>query len=165
MVLRIGRVTGWLLATAVVSGCGLGTEPDVRQLSITPEAGLIAGPSGRQRFHLTARDASGVAVDTDGAEWSTLDAAIATVDDAGVARGVARGVTTVTARLGGVEASATVEVHLPAPVSAFVPGQSYFGRNDYVEYIPGELPVVLSAPHGGSLEPEEIAPRDRKSVV
>jgi N-formylglutamate amidohydrolase len=44
-------------------------------------------------------------------------------------------------------------------VDAWVPGTSYFGRRAYVEYVPGELPVVISAPHGGDLEPTEIADR------
>lgn len=39
------------------------------------------------------------------------------------------------------------------------PGQSYLGRNGYTEYLPGELPVVLSAPHGGALTPSEIPNR------
>lgn len=41
----------------------------------------------------------------------------------------------------------------------YVAGQSYFGRNDYVEYLAGDGPVILSAPHGGDLEPAEIFDR------
>ncbi len=40
-----------------------------------------------------------------------------------------------------------------------VPGQSYFGRSNYIEYIPGNLPLIVSAPHGGSLTPAEIPDR------
>lgn len=49
----------------------------------------------------------------------------------------------------------------PPPVVpvTYVPGQSYFGRNDYIEYIAGNAPVILSAPHGGSLTPTSIADR------
>jgi hypothetical protein len=43
----------------------------------------------------------------------------------------------------------------------YTPGQSYYGRNNYVEYIAGNAPVILSAPHGGHLTPGEIP--DRKS--
>jgi hypothetical protein len=39
------------------------------------------------------------------------------------------------------------------------PGQAYFGRNRYVEYIAGSLPIVLSAPHGGRERPEELPDR------
>ena len=38
----------------------------------------------------------------------------------------------------------------------YVPGTSYFGDNDYVEYIAGNLPVIFSAPHGGTLAPAGI---------
>ena len=34
-----------------------------------------------------------------------------------------------------------------------------FGRNQYVEYIPGDLPVIISAPHGGREKPEDIPDR------
>ncbi len=46
----------------------------------------------------------------------------------------------------------------PAPVT-YVAGQSYFGRNGYVEYIAGNSPVILSAPHGGALTPSSIPDR------
>jgi hypothetical protein len=41
----------------------------------------------------------------------------------------------------------------------FVPGTSYFGDNDYVEYIAGNLPVIFSAPHGGTLTPSGMPAR------
>jgi len=41
----------------------------------------------------------------------------------------------------------------------YVPGTSYFGRSNYVEYIAGDLPVIFSAPHGGALTPSEIPDR------
>lgn len=41
----------------------------------------------------------------------------------------------------------------------YVPGQSYFGRNGYIEYVAGDAPVILTAPHGGSLTPAEIPDR------
>ena len=43
--------------------------------------------------------------------------------------------------------------------SADVPGDSYFGDNSYVEYIAGDLPIILSAPHGGLLKPADIPDR------
>ncbi len=43
----------------------------------------------------------------------------------------------------------------------YTPGQSYYGRNSYVEYMAGNAPVIFSAPHGGSLTPAEIP--DRKA--
>lgn len=44
----------------------------------------------------------------------------------------------------------------PGPYTA---GRSYFGRNEYVEYVAGNAPVVLTAPHGGALVPAEIPDR------
>jgi N-formylglutamate amidohydrolase len=42
---------------------------------------------------------------------------------------------------------------------AYVPGTSYFGRANYIEYVAGNLPLILSVPHGGTLEPAEIPDR------
>lgn len=39
------------------------------------------------------------------------------------------------------------------------------GRQAYVEYIAGNIPVIVSAPHGGTLEPAEIAPRQAGTQV
>jgi len=41
----------------------------------------------------------------------------------------------------------------------YVPGESYFGRNRYSEYIPGDRPLAISVPHGGELKPAEIPDR------
>lgn len=41
----------------------------------------------------------------------------------------------------------------------YFPGVSYFGRNSYIEYIAGNAPIILSAPHGGALAPSSIADR------
>lgn len=40
-----------------------------------------------------------------------------------------------------------------------VPGNSVFGRQNYIEYVPGNLPLVIAVPHGGLLKPEEITDR------
>jgi autotransporter-associated beta strand protein len=41
----------------------------------------------------------------------------------------------------------------------FIPGQTYFGRSNYIEYIAGDLPFIVSAPHGGTLMPDELPDR------
>ncbi|MCF6313901.1 MAG: DUF2071 domain-containing protein [Verrucomicrobiales bacterium] len=46
---------------------------------------------------------------------------------------------------------------------ALTPGRSVFGANQYIEYIPGDFPLIISAPHGGRLKPASIP--DRKKGV
>jgi hypothetical protein len=41
----------------------------------------------------------------------------------------------------------------------YTPGTSYFGRNRYIEYIAGNMPVIISAPHGGTIAPSGMKNR------
>ncbi len=41
------------------------------------------------------------------------------------------------------------------------PGQSMFGTRQYVEYIRGDLPLVVAAPHGGRETPDDIPDRTK----
>jgi N-formylglutamate amidohydrolase len=45
-----------------------------------------------------------------------------------------------------------------------VPGQSYFGTNRHIEYLAGDLPIVLTVPHGGRAAPEHL-PKRTKGVL
>ncbi len=47
--------------------------------------------------------------------------------------------------------------------AAAVTVESRFGTERYVEYIPGDLPIVFTSPHGGTLRPESVP--DRKEGV
>ena len=38
-------------------------------------------------------------------------------------------------------------------------GQTYQGRNGYTTYYPGNIPLILSIPHGGDITPSEISNR------
>ncbi len=38
-------------------------------------------------------------------------------------------------------------------------GETYFGRNGYITYYPGNIPIILSIPHGGDITPLEIPDR------
>ena len=43
--------------------------------------------------------------------------------------------------------------------SLLIPGKSYYGNNNYIQYVYGTLPIVLSAPHGGYDKPDVIKDR------
>lgn len=47
----------------------------------------------------------------------------------------------------------------------FESGETYFGANDFIEYRAGNLPIILSAPHGGELRPDEIPDRDCSGCI
>ena len=44
-------------------------------------------------------------------------------------------------------------------------GNIYYGRNKYVEFHPGSLPIIVSAPHGGDMVPMEIPDRTYGTTV
>lgn len=41
----------------------------------------------------------------------------------------------------------------------YTPGVSYYGSDRYTEYVPGNLPLIFTAPHGGDLSPSTIPDR------
>lgn len=47
----------------------------------------------------------------------------------------------------------------------FIPGNTYIDATGYVEYRAGNLPIVISAPHGGYLEPSTIPDRSCTGCV
>lgn len=65
-----------------------------------------------------------------------------------------------------VGCSGAPSVVAPPPPPATLPvGVPIFGRQDYVEYVPGDLAVVISVPHGGALTPAEIPDRTMGTTV
>ncbi len=57
-------------------------------------------------------------------------------------------------------ASFTFILYISVFSQTYTAGETYFGDNDYIEYKAGNLPTVISAPHGGSLTPVQIPDRD-----
>ena len=143
-----------------LAGCGdqTGVEPQVSRVLVSPARALLVGVGDGMSFSVTTLGPDGEPVDAQ-VTWSTGDPAIATVSTRGFVTSVAAGVTGVTATAGGASATAELEVYVRERITRYTPGASYFGRNGYVEYIPGTLPVVLAATHGGLLDPAEIPDR------
>jgi N-formylglutamate amidohydrolase len=44
-------------------------------------------------------------------------------------------------------------------------GATYFARNDFAEYVAGGLPIIITAGHGGNLQPSQIPDRTYGSTV
>jgi predicted enzyme related to lactoylglutathione lyase len=81
----------------------------------------------------------------------------------GTRRGLALGVALLLGGLaitcGGGSPTAPTSTGGAAGACAYVPGAPCFGRLNYVEYVPGDLPLVISVPHGGALAPSTIPDR------
>lgn len=56
-------------------------------------------------------------------------------------------------------ASAQSEAPAAKTPPTFEVGRTYSGKNGYVEYFPGDAPIILTAPHGGDLAPDSIPDR------
>ncbi|MFO7769598.1 MAG: hypothetical protein R6W82_11675 [bacterium] len=52
-----------------------------------------------------------------------------------------------------------------APAPEYVAGETYYGTYEYIEYLPGDLPLIITAPHGGYLQPPEIPDRSGAGIV
>ncbi len=158
-ILRSSLATAF--AVTLTLACGGGdspTEPTVATVDIVPDAMLLVGVGDGASYSAIARDANGMFV-SGTPQWAIDNTAVATIDGNGFASSLATGLATVTATIGGVSGTAQLEVYVPRRILEYRPGQPYYGRKDYVEYIPGELPLVLSATHGGALSPTEIPTR------
>jgi N-formylglutamate amidohydrolase len=54
---------------------------------------------------------------------------------------------------------------IPALAAEKVAGQSYLSATRYVEYVAGDLPIVITVPHGGRLAPETLPKRTEGVMV
>lgn len=62
-------------------------------------------------------------------------------------------------RIGNDGRTLELRVGAAAEEDPFVVGESYYGRNEYIEYIVGDLPLILTSGHDGGLQPAEIPAR------
>jgi len=156
----IGRKTSGALVAALALGCGEGTSPPApANVTVSPDIVIIDSIGGTVQFIADVRDARSAAISGASVTWSVSNPVVATIDaNTGLATAITLGGTTVTARVAAVSDEATLEVFVPS-ATVFVAGETYFGRRQYIEYLAGDLPVIVSAPHGGKLEPAEISAR------
>lgn len=143
--------------------CGGGTTPPdttpvdppaLTRIDLTAPVSSVA-IGGTLQLTATPRDQSG-RVMTATLTWTSSAPAVATVTSTGLVTALTSGAATIQATSGTVSASLAITVTGPI---TFTAGQSYFGRNGYIEYIAGNAPVILTAPHGGALTPTTIPDR------
>lgn len=113
----------------------------VSRILVTPAR--YSEPLERQlAFHATALDADSVPIPAVRFTWSSSDAAIATVDTAGVATTVAPGVDTVRAGAGGVTGSAVL-TSMPLPILRFNLDTIYAGVGVFLSDFPRPFPGLM----------------------
>lgn len=49
--------------------------------------------------------------------------------------------------------------------SQYTPGVTYYGANNYIEYHAGDIPIIISVPHGGYLKPTSIPDRSCSGCI
>ncbi|MEX2471618.1 MAG: Ig-like domain-containing protein [Gemmatimonadota bacterium] len=158
-----------VVLTSAVATCGGsdGTAPsgedEITALRVTPARTLLHEIGGT--LELEARTLSGAQIPTGSVAWRSSDESVATVAPGGVATAAGAGTAWIVAEAGSAADSATLEVHPPELDGPFAAGTTYFGRADYIEYQPGTLPLILSAAHGGALEPSGIPDRTWGTTV
>ncbi len=119
-------------------------------VEIAPSAGSVELADSTQ-LAATARDAGGVPLPGRPIAWTTLNAAVATVNGTGLVRGVSLGtvgIVATTAGIGGVPVADTASITvIPVPV-------------DSVEVLPGSASLLL-----GEVQPMSTVLRDRNGNV
>lgn len=168
--LRAGPAA-WLLTAALLGGCGGGTpaEPDRSPAAIGIAGGdqqdAVVATSTGTRPAVRVTDASGTGVANTTVTF-TVTAGGGWVSDAAVTTD-AQGLAATSWYLGpapdagqALRASAAgFSVEFTATATPLVAGATYTGAAQYVEFIAGDLPVIVSAAHGGTLEPASIPDR------
>ena len=60
----------------------------------------------------------------------------------------------------GVTVTDSTTVALSVFSQTYIPGNTYYDSTGYVEYRAGNIPIIISVPHGGDLEPQTIPNRN-----
>ena len=166
-----------LLLGAFVVGCG-GKEtaaPAKTLASLSRASGDdqmgAAGAALANAISVEARDADGVPMSGVVVRFTVTGGAGALSDSTVTTGGDGRAATTwilgpdadATQTLRAT--SSTIATDFSADATTPTPGQTYIGRNAYVEYIAGDLPIIITVPHGGSLVPAEIPDRTGSDIT
>ena len=161
---RLLRTAALAAVVCIASSCGGDSSPGVTTppvvtpvLTTIAVSGTGAALSVGRTLELSAtpRDQQGNAI-TATLAWTSNSPSVATVSPFGSVSGVGVGTVTILASAGAVSGSATLVV---TGATVYVAGQTYFGRSNYIEYVAGNAPVILTAPHGGALTPASIPDR------
>jgi N-formylglutamate amidohydrolase len=168
-----GPTGGWLLPLLLLLACSSDspgeprTDPVPTALTITAGNGqtaVVATPTGaRPTVRVTDQSGAGV---PDVTVTFTVTAGDGWITDSSVPTD-ATGHASTTWYLGPeadteqtVSASAAgFTAQFSAMSAPLVEGVTYTGAAMYVEFTPGDLPLVISAPHGGTIEPLSIPDR------
>lgn len=59
----------------------------------------------------------------------------------------------------------SLTVEFTATATPFVIGQTYYGADQYIQFMPGSLPILITAPHGGSLMPGTLPNRSSPNAT
>lgn len=127
-------------------------EADVVELRVTPDTTLL-GIGRTLQFRAFALDATGAAITGIEFSWSSSDAGLATVDDAGLASGLADGAVEITAAAAGLVAAASVTVAPPPSIALSAPGVSFSADAGGTDPAPDTLQVT----NGGAFTLEGLA--------
>jgi glucose/arabinose dehydrogenase len=141
-------VSSTLILAVMMSACGDDgaggiQEPEpVKSVTVTaPTTTVQVGQS--VQLTATARDASGAVVEGRTFEWTTVNAAVASVSSTGMVTGLAEGQAEIRASTEGVTGSVTLTVTAPAPIEPVAVGLE--------EVATGlDFPTYLTSPPGDS---------------